>query len=176
MYYRYSWIYIIDSNIKFIYGLKYIDALTMFEQFTNDFFQNTDLDYNVLNENVYSNMLSQSFKANRNKSDPVMEPPQKSTIEKFLDGSEPIVPTQLELQTQKQPSINIPLTIPKELFSNEMIAILSMIVLILYIYTIISKKIDRLFNNQSILNNNIMKNTTTGIIDSDGATILPKMN
>lgn len=146
----------------------------MFESFTNDFFQNTDLDYNVLNENVYSNMLTQTFKTKREKSDPVLTPLPKSTMEKYLEGSEPIVPIKLEQQKSHQHFSN-PLNIEHNFFSNEMIAIISMIVLILYIYVMITKKIDKLIRNQAILNNNIIKYSNESVLDSDGVTVLPKM-
>ena len=111
----------------------------MYEQFTNDFFQNTDLDYNILNENVYSNMLKQSFKSKRKEIDPPMSDIQKSSFERFLDGTEETVPVAPVFTQQVQ---SAPSATKSRIFdlSDEMIAIISMIVLLLYVYIIISKK------------------------------------
>lgn len=59
--------------------------------------------------------------------------------------------------------------------SDEMIAIMSLIVLVLYIYYVITKKIDRLFYNQTVLNSNVIKNNALPLSNGIGEVILPQM-
>lgn len=38
----------------------------VFESFTNDYFQNTDLDYNIFSTSVYDNLLKETYKSKIN--------------------------------------------------------------------------------------------------------------
>lgn len=37
----------------------------VFESFTNDYFQNTDLDYNIFSTSVYDNLLKETYKSKK---------------------------------------------------------------------------------------------------------------
>lgn len=150
----------------------------VFESFTNDYFQNTDLDYNIFSTSVYDNLLKETYKSKNKHLDPKLQPLQKSTIESFLDGSEPIVPTQLTFsQPQPEEHVTIKENITSRMWglSDEMIAIMSLIVLVLYVYYIITKKIDRLIYNQTVLNSNVIKNNALPLSNGIGEVILPQM-
>lgn len=149
----------------------------VFESFANDYFQNTDLDYNIFSTSVYDNLLKETYKSKNKHSDPKLQPLQKSTIESFLDGSEPIVPAQITFNQPQPEQVTMKENMTSRLWglSDEMIAIMSLIVLVLYVYYVMIKKIDRLIYNQSILNSNVIKNNSLPLSNGIGEVILPQM-
>lgn len=149
----------------------------VFESFANDYFQNTDLDYNIFSTSVYDNILKETYKSKNKHLDPKLQPLQKSTIESFLDGSEPIVPAKLTFDQNQPEQVLVNENIKSRIWglSDEMIAIMSLIVLVLYVYYVIIKKIDRLIYNQTILNNNVLKTNSLPLSDGVGEIILPQM-
>lgn len=151
----------------------------VFESFTGDFFENVDLDYNILNTHVYDNLLKESYKQKRPEKDPQLLPLPKSTVESFIDGSEPVVPVKLEPELSNINTINIGKnnSVSTRLWglSDEMILLMSLIVLVIYSYFALSKKIDRLFYNQMVMNSNVIKNSSQALSSPNGEVILPKM-